>query len=85
MVERQEQYSRRNCILIHGVKENQNEDTDELVVNKTKSEIDLEISSRDNTDCTHRIYVLNKDKNRPIIIKFVRYMDRRRDLPTKRD
>ena len=84
MVERQEQYSRRNCILIHGIKENQNEDTDELVVNKTKSEIDLEISSRD-TDCTHRIYVLNKDKNRPIIIKFVRYMDRRRDLPTKRD
>ena len=41
VVDTQEQYSRRNCILIHGVKENQNEDTDEIVTNKIKSEIDL--------------------------------------------
>ena len=40
LVDRQEQYSRRNCILIHGVKENQNEDTDEVVINKIKSEMD---------------------------------------------
>ena len=33
-VDKQEQYSRRNCILIHGVKENQNKDTDEVVINK---------------------------------------------------
>ena len=42
--DRQEQYSRRNCILKHGVKENQNEGTDEVVVNKIKSEMDLETS-----------------------------------------
>ena len=56
MVDRQEQYSRRNCILIHSVKENQNEDTDEVVVNKLKSEMDLEISPGD-IDRTHRIGV----------------------------
>ena len=28
LVDGQEQHCRRNCILIHGVKENQNEDTD---------------------------------------------------------
>ena len=36
LVDRQEQYSRRNCILIHGLKENQNEDTDEVIINKKK-------------------------------------------------
>ena len=31
LVDRQEQYSRRNCILVHGVNENQNKDTDEVL------------------------------------------------------
>ena len=34
LVDRQEQYSRRNCIFIHGVQENQNEGTD---LNRIKS------------------------------------------------
>ena len=83
LVDRQEQYSRRNCILIHGVKENQNEDTDEVVVNKVKSEMDLEISPAD-IDRTHRIGLPSKSKNRPIIFKFVRYMDRRRVFTNKK-
>ena len=74
VVDRQEQCSRRNCILIHDVKENQNEDTDEVVVNKMKSEMDLDISPGD-IDHTHRIGVSSKDKNRPMIVKFVRYID----------
>ena len=83
LVDRQEQYSGRNCILIHDVKENQNEDTDEVVVNKLKSEMDLEISPRD-IDRTHRIGVLSKGKNRPTIVKFVRYMDRRSVFTNKK-
>ena len=31
-VDEQEQYSRRSCLLIHGVEENQNEDTDTLSI-----------------------------------------------------
>ena len=54
LIDKQEQYSRRNCILIHGVKKNQNEDTDEVVVNKLKSEMNIEIFSG-NIDRTHRI------------------------------
>ena len=49
--------------------------TDEAVVNKIKSEIDLEISHRD-IDRTRRIGVTSKGKNRPIIVKHVKYMDR---------
>ena len=36
LIDRQEQYSRRNWILIHGIKENQNENSDEVVMNKIK-------------------------------------------------
>ena len=68
LVDRQEQYSRRNCILIHGVKENQNEDTDEVVVHEIKSERDLDISPGD-IDLTNAIGVPSKGKNRPIIVK----------------
>ena len=31
-LDRHEQYSRRNCLLIHGVKENEKGDTDEVVI-----------------------------------------------------
>ena len=30
-IDRHEQYSLRNCILVHGVKESENEDTDVVV------------------------------------------------------
>ena len=83
LVDRQEQYSRRYCILIHDVKENQNEGTDEVVVNKLKSEMDLEISPGD-IDRTYRIGVPSIGKNRPIIVKFVRHMDRRRVFTNKK-
>ena len=73
LVDRQEPYSMGNCILIHAVKENQNKDTDEVVINKIKSEMDLEISPGD-IDLTHRIGVPSKGNNRPLIVKFVRYI-----------
>ena len=30
LVDKQEQYSRRNCLLLHGIPENKNEKTDDL-------------------------------------------------------
>ena len=45
--------------------------------------MDLEISPGD-IDCTHRIAVPSKGKSRPIIVKFVRYMDRRRVFTNKK-
>ena len=77
LVERQEQYSRRNYILIHGVKEYQSKDTDEVIVNKIKCEMDLDISPGD-IDHTNRIGVLSKGENRPI--RYVRYMDSMREF-----
>ena len=45
--------------------------------------MDLDISPGD-IDRTHRIGVLTKGKNRPIIVKCVRYMDRRRVFTNKK-
>ena len=45
--------------------------------------MDLDISSGD-TDRTHRIGVPSKSKNRPIIVKFVRYMDSRHVFSNKK-
>ena len=58
-LDRQEQYSRRNCFLIHGLPESKKEDTDEI----KKVEIDK----------SHRLGApKNNGKSRPTIIKFIR-------------
>ena len=66
------------------MKEKLNRDTNEVVVNKIKRDMDLEISPGD-IDHTHRTDVPSKDKNRPIIVKFVRYLDKKRAFTNKRD
>ena len=73
VIDRHEQYSRRNCILVHGVKESENEDTD-VVVTETLNELLQEKITDVVIDRSHRIAKLKKGKHsRPIIIKFARY------------
>ena len=42
--DRQEQYSGRNCILIHGIPESPNENTDNLVVQTITEHLDIDIT-----------------------------------------
>ena len=73
VIDRQEQYSRRNCILLHGVKETENEDTN-TVVTETLNELLQEKLTDIDIDRSHRIGRLKKGKqSRPIIIKLARY------------
>ena len=67
-----EQYSRRNCLLILIDEENQ-ENTDEVVINILKKEMDEEITHQD-IDRSHRLGNRKPDKSkpRPVIIKFSR-------------
>ena len=53
-VDEQEQYARRNCLLIHGVYENQNEDTDALSISILNDHLRLDIQPSD-INQTHRI------------------------------
>ena len=40
IVDRQEQYSRRNCLLVHGIVEETAEDTDEKIINTPQQSMD---------------------------------------------
>ena len=53
-LDRQEQYSRRNCLLIHGIDEENQENTNEVVINVFKKEMDEEITHVD-IDRSHRL------------------------------
>ena len=43
-IDQQEQYSRRNCLLIHGVEENSNEDTDQLALNIINNDLEIDLT-----------------------------------------
>ena len=77
-IEKQEQYSRRNCLLLHGTNENKNEDTDKISLNTLNENLQFELTEL-NIERSHRIGKPKPNsKPRPIIIKFVRYNVRRK-------
>ena len=55
-IEELEQYSRRNCLLLHRVQESKNENTDDTVLRTMSEELDIEINGND-LDRTHGIAV----------------------------
>ena len=78
-VDRQEQYSRRNCLLIHGITEGNQENTDDLALEIFREKLDIELTQRD-LDRTHRIGKNDKRSNRPrpVIVRFILYNDRKK-------
>lgn len=83
IIDNQEQYSRRNCLLIHGIAESQNENTDEVVLDILHNQLalfdhDVNINSFDRS---HRLGMMRNNKGRrgtkrPIIVKFMSYRTR---------
>ena len=84
-IDRQEQYSRRDCILIHEIAENKEENTDQQAIDFINENLDIKIDEID-IDRSHRIgrYDKTKKKARPIIVKFARYNVRGRVFREKR-
>ena len=84
-IDQQEQYSRRNCLLIHGVEENSNEDTDKLALNIINNDLEIDLTETA-IDRTHRIGDPKKKKKkvRPIIVTFVRCYDRKQVFSKKK-
>ena len=81
----QEQNSRRNCLLIHGIEEGNQENNDVVVINVLKKEMDEEITHL-HVDRSHGLgnRKLDKSKPQPIIIKFSRYNVRARIFKNKK-
>ena len=84
-MERQEQYSRRNCILIHGLKEEKNESTDDRVLKLFREELNEDVLLVD-LDRTHRIGKKRDScsKLRPVIVKLARYNIREKVFKSKK-
>jgi len=78
-----EQYSRRNCLRVTGIKENPGESTDEIILNMARA-IDADVSLAD-IDRSHRVGKISATseseteppKPRAIIVKFATYRARR--------
>ena len=82
----QEHYSRRNCILIHGITETQDEKTDDIFLRTIYEHLELELTEKE-LDRTDRISNLKKKGNkipRPITAKFTRYNTRRKVFLNKK-
>ena len=74
-LDRPEQYSRQNCLLLHNIPETSNENTDDLVI-KTVNEELLEAITINEIDGSHRLGKSQAGKIRPVIVKFARYHTR---------
>ena len=85
-MERQEQYSRRSCILIHGLKEEKNESTDDRVLKLFREELNEDVLLAD-LDRTNRIGKKrdSSSKPRPVIVKFARYNIREKLFKSKKN
>ena len=72
-MERQEQYSRRNCTLIHGLKEEMDESTNDRVLKLFTEELNESVLLAD-LERTHRIGKKSDSgsKPRPVIVKFAK-------------
>ena len=74
VLDHKEQYSSRNRLLIHGFDKENLENTDDVVINILKKEMNEEMTHQD-IDKSYCLVNQKPDKNRPwpIIIKFSRY------------
>ena len=79
----QEQYSRRNCLLLHGVPEAQT-DTDNAVLSVANDKLGLNLT-RECIDRSHRLgQSTSNGKPPPIIVKLTSYDTRRKIFGAKR-
>ena len=78
VLDRQEQYSRRKCLLIRGVDEVEGEDTDKLSIKLIEEHMNQIIQPED-INRSHRLGNPKKSikaKPRPVIVKSVKYNTR---------
>ena len=81
-LEEYQQYSRRTNVLIHGIEEKPNEDTDTLAQNLFTEQMGLPIIDRD-ISRSHRLGRRVEGSNRPIIVRLLSYRQKKNGLRFK--
>lgn len=89
-IDENEQYSRRNCILLHGLPEQPDEDVLRRAMSVFKDNLNIDVNMAE-IDRSHRVgrprtsaQVVAEGGKRPIIVKFVSYQARDRVWRAKR-
>ena len=79
-----EQYSRRNCLVLHDVVETNAECTDDIIIKTSAEELGIDVKQED-LDRRHRLGRVkrNENKPRPIIVNFARYAVRNKVFSNK--
>ena len=70
LIDRHEQYSRKNSIRIRGVLEETGEDIEKLTLDTLKKELDLDVD-RSEIEIVHRVGRRDNSKPRSILVKFL--------------
>ena len=89
-----DQYSRRNCLQIFGIEEQDNESTDDIICQLARDSLGVTIS-KDDIDRSHRVGDPNKQpmrmkdgksvrRARPIVVKFTSYRTRHAVISRRR-
>ena len=71
-----EQYGRRNCLLLHGIPEKKDENTDTVFIETVTNHLGVTFQPSD-LDRSHRLGSKKDNRPRPIIVKFTRYNQRK--------
>ena len=81
-----EQYSRRNCLLLHGVVETNAECTDDIIIKACAEKLGIDVKQED-LDRSHRLGKVKRNENKPqpIIVKFARYAVRNKVFSNKKN
>ena len=80
-----EQYSRRNCLLLHSVVEMNAECTDDIIIKTCAEELGIDVKQED-LDRSHRLGKVKRNDNKPppIVVKFARYAVRNKVFSNKK-
>ena len=79
-----QQYSRRNCVLVTGVPEEKDENTDELIKHLSTDKLKVPLADED-IDRSHRVgKPKTKGKARAIIVKFTRHNKKTQIIKARR-
>ena len=70
LIDRQEQYFRKNSIPIRGVREEMGEDIEKVTLETLKKELDLDMG-RSEIDIVHRVGPRDDNKPLSILVKFL--------------
>ena len=83
-VDDQQQYSRRNCLIVHGIDEKPNENTDKIVMDLLQNKLEAGVTQNE-VSRTHRLGRKREDnKARPIIMRLISYRQRKKIFDSKK-